>query len=184
MKLYKNVDIFDVENILRIGLKCLDVVCDNWESGNRANNDTSVVYLFRKIKNGCNSFPRYGAALLEIETSGAVKNEIGKNDYNYNKYIEYVKKEIRPEEIKNIYIPYVYREKCAECLDSSIFSRVTFCEFSADIYNGFDLKPATKYDIEKIKRNELNTWEDNFFRGINDKKEVFDYYNINYDIGG
>ena len=37
---------------------------DNWADGKRANNDTSVVYLFKPLGE-VNSFPKYGVALLE-----------------------------------------------------------------------------------------------------------------------
>ena len=47
MKLYKNVDILDLENIMREGILPIDVTGNNnWEESRRSNNATDVVYLF------------------------------------------------------------------------------------------------------------------------------------------
>lgn len=62
MILYKNVDICDLEPITKNGILSIDECGNNnWDEGKRAENDTSVVYLFSPIGKQ-NSFPNYGAA--------------------------------------------------------------------------------------------------------------------------
>ncbi len=47
MILYKNVDICDLEPIAKNGILSIDECGNNnWDEGKRAENDTSVVYLF------------------------------------------------------------------------------------------------------------------------------------------
>ena len=79
MLLYKNVDICDLKSIMENGILSMDECGnDNWDEGKRAENDTSVVYLFSPIGKH-NSFPNYGAALLEVQCE-AKENKIGKTD--------------------------------------------------------------------------------------------------------
>lgn len=67
MILYKNVDICDLESITKNGILSMDECGNNnWDEGKRAANDTSVVYLFSPIGKQ-NTFPNYGAALLEVQ---------------------------------------------------------------------------------------------------------------------
>ena len=48
MKLYKNVDILDLENIMRDGILPISQTNnDNWSDGNRSNNSKDVVYYSR-----------------------------------------------------------------------------------------------------------------------------------------
>ena len=69
MILYKNVDICDLESIMEKGILSLDACGNNnWDDGKRGENSTSVVYLFQPLTKE-NSFPEYGAALLEIDCS-------------------------------------------------------------------------------------------------------------------
>lgn len=65
MVLYKNVDICDLESIVKNGILSMDECGNNnWGDGKRSDNDTSVVYLFKPIAEE-NVFPSYGIALLE-----------------------------------------------------------------------------------------------------------------------
>lgn len=72
MKLYKNVDIKDLQAILREGIQPISVTGNNnWSDGKRASNSEDVVYLFETIKGESNTFPQYGMALL-IDADGTV----------------------------------------------------------------------------------------------------------------
>lgn len=71
MMLYKNVDICNLPSIMQKGVLSMDECGNNnWDTGKRVQNDTSVVYLFSPIGEK-NSFPNYGDALLEVECSAA-----------------------------------------------------------------------------------------------------------------
>ena len=62
MILYKNVDICDLPAIIENGILSLEESGNNnWENGKRADNDTSIVYLFNPTDIQ-NSFPDYGTA--------------------------------------------------------------------------------------------------------------------------
>ena len=57
MLLYKNVDICDLDSIIKNGILNIDECGNNnWDEGKRAENDTSVVYLFNPISVLNNSF--------------------------------------------------------------------------------------------------------------------------------
>ena len=76
MILYKNVDICDLKSIMEKGILSLDACGNNnWDDGKRGENSTSVVYLFQPLTKE-NSFPEYGAALLEIDCSAEAKCRI------------------------------------------------------------------------------------------------------------
>lgn len=67
MRLFKNVDIKDLESILEKGILSMDTCGNNnWVDKKRANNATDVVYLF-KAKNIGDSFTRYGIALIVVD---------------------------------------------------------------------------------------------------------------------
>ena len=85
MILYKNVDICDLEPIAKNGILSRDECGnDNWDEGKRAENDTSVVYLFNPIGQR-NSFPNYGTVLLEVDCD-AKEHPMQKNDSHKNDY--------------------------------------------------------------------------------------------------
>lgn len=111
MKLFKNVGLQELKDILKNGILPISVTGnDNWEENYRSNNSREVVYLF-KPKGKLNTFMQYGLVLLEVETENVVKNEFMENDINKDFYDEYVKNEIKPEEIKSIYIPKIFRKQ-------------------------------------------------------------------------
>lgn len=92
MKLYKNVDLIDLQSILSRGILSIDECGnDNWNEGTRADNETNVVYLFNPIVGQSNSFPRYGAALVEVDVD-AQAHEIAESDWNHGQYEEYITK--------------------------------------------------------------------------------------------
>lgn len=111
MKLFKNVGLQELKDILKNGILPISVTGnDNWEENYRSNNSREVVYLFSP-KTELNTFMQYGLVLLEVETENAVKTEFMPNDVNKDYYNEYIKKEIKPEEIKKIYIPKIFRKQ-------------------------------------------------------------------------
>ena len=107
MKLYKNVDLCDLESILEKGILSSDEISNYWENSNRANNSTSVVYLFKPISN-LNTFIQYGLVLLEVEVENVVKVEFVDGDINKDKYIEYVVDKVLPNQITKIMIPKIF----------------------------------------------------------------------------
>lgn len=129
MKLFKNVGLQELKDILKNGILPISVTGnDNWEEGKRSNNSREVVYLFSP-KTEFNTFMQYGLVLLEIETKNAVKTEFMANDVNKDYYDEYIKKEIKPEEIKKIYIPKIFKKQInkTEFLNG-IEDRITWVE--------------------------------------------------------
>lgn len=90
MRLFKNVDICDLGNILEKGLQSMDECGnDNWDDGRRGNNSTSVVYLFRP-KGEINSFPySYGVALVECDCDAQI-HEMSERDVHRDDHVEYV----------------------------------------------------------------------------------------------
>ena len=111
MKLFKNVGLQELKDILKNGILPISVTGnDNWEEGKRSNNSREVVYLFSP-KTELNTFMQYGLVLLEIETENAVKTEFMTNDINKDYYDEFIKEQIKPEEIKKIYIPRILKKQ-------------------------------------------------------------------------
>ena len=111
MKLFKNVGLQELKDILKNGILPISVTGnDNWEENYRSNNSREVVYLFSP-KTELNTFMQYGLVLLEIETENAVKTEFMPNDVNKDYYDEFIKEQIKPEEIKKIYIPRILKKQ-------------------------------------------------------------------------
>ena len=111
MKLFKNVGLPELKEILKNGILPISITGnDNWEDNHRSNNSREVVYMFSP-KTDKNTFMQYGLVLLEIETENAVKTEFMENDINKDYYDEFVKNEIKPEEIRSIYIPKIFRKQ-------------------------------------------------------------------------
>lgn len=181
MILYKNVDICDLKSILENGILSIDECNNNnWDEGKRANNDTSVVYLFSPIGKQ-NSFPNYGAALLEVDCDcNAVKgNELLKNDRHRNDYKEYVTKKVLPSEIRRIIIPEVFKKyvKIPENTD------VTWCGLRTTYYNDKLEKCNCNNEIlEQFAKTAplMDSTDFNFFRGVTEKRTMIDLYNIEY----
>lgn len=180
MILYKNVDICDLESIAEKGVLSLDASGnDNWEDGHRAQNQTDVVYLFDPIKQ--NSFPKYGAALLEIDVDEFQQSTIGDADVHVGDYVEYITAKIAPEQIKSVYIPEIFRDQVESRLDGL---KIEWCGISASIYKDGDFSNATPDELRKFAQT-AKVWDSGnymYFRGIADNGEVFDLYNVNYEI--
>lgn len=108
MILYKNVDICDLGSIMEKGILSLDACGNNnWDDGKRGENSTSVVYLFHPLTKE-NSFPEYGAALLEIDCS-ADRSEMPDFDVHKGKYEEYITEQVLPSQIRRIFIPKIFK---------------------------------------------------------------------------
>lgn len=177
MILYKNVDICDLKSIMQDGILSMDECGnDNW-TGERAPNDTSVVYLFNPIKKQ-NSFPYFGVALLEVETD-AKENKMLGNDTHRNDYEEYIADKVSPEEIKRVIIPEVFKPY----VDIPEGIPVCRCGLKADYYNEEDdLKNADNYILEQFSKTAPlmdSTWY-NFFVGKNEDGTALFLYNVQY----
>ena len=183
MTLYKNVDICDLESIMKNGILSINECGNNnWDEGKRSDNDTSVVYLFKPTTE-INTFPNYGIVLLEVDC-GATENKMSDNDIHKDDYVEYVTKEVKPNQIRKVIIPNIFKERIT--LPKSI--EVTWCNIYSDECVGYDHeKDCTIYkkiSDDKLKlfadTTPLNTTDFNFFRGIDEKKHMIDLYNVKY----
>jgi len=179
MKLYKNVDICDLESILAKGILSIDASGnDNWEDGKRAKNATDKVYLFSPKKTG-DSFPNYGAALIECETD-AEQNEIAENDKGNGRYDEYITSHVSPDEITRIFVP----EGFFDLVPDAIRDRVTACKMTAKTYIRYEYVDAPADLLETFYKtaSAYSTQDFNYFRGTNDRREVIDLYEVRYEI--
>lgn len=177
MILYKNVDICDLESIMQNGILSMDECGNNnWEEGKRADNDTSVVYLFSPISKQ-SSFPSYGAALLEVECE-AKENKIGKTDIHVDDYIEYTTKRVEPLEIKRVIIPMIFKDYIS--VPQNV--EVTWCELKAECYGDNRLEECDNKILEQFAKTAplMDSTEFNFFRGITEKNTMIDLYNVEY----
>ena len=181
MRLYKNVDICDLDSILNQGLLSLDESRNNnWDDDKRANNPTDCVYLFSPIEGKENAFPQYGVALLEVEVDSAEKSSFSENDVHKDDYIEYTIPKADPERIKRVFIPEIFKERLE--LSESVAKMVEWCGFSANIYGNNGLEEAGDEIIEKFAKTAEIVCSNcfNFFRGMDKKRHMIDLYNINY----
>lgn len=180
MMLYKNVDICDLSSILQKGVLSMDECGnDNCDVGKRARNDTSVVYLFSPIGEK-NSFPNYGAALLEMECS-ATENAMAENDYHQEDYREYVTDKVDPASIKRIMIPRVFKDYIK--IPPQI--PVTWCGLAAKVYDedgDKKVKPISSKLLEQFCKTAplMDSTEVNYFRGISEDCEMIDLKDIEY----
>ncbi len=177
MILYKNVDICDLESITKNGILSMDECGNNnWDEGKRAENDTSVVYLFSPIGKQ-NTFPNYGAALLEIQCE-AKENKIDKIDTHVDDYIEYITKKVKPSEIKRVIIPKIFKDYIS--VPKNI--EITWCELKAECYWNNGLEECSDEILEQFAKTAplMSSEWFNFFRGTTEKRMVIDLYNIEY----
>lgn len=182
MKLYKNVDIIDLESILEKGILSMDACGNNnWEEKRRSRNATDVVYLFAPT-GAQNSFVQYGAALVEVEIDDAKPDEMTERDVNRGLYKQYITDKVEPEQIKAVYVPILFKNWIESEILEKIESKITWCDMSAKVYKGDDLAEATEEDFAHLEHGSVEStswWL--YFRGV-DKNEnkVVDYYEINY----
>ncbi len=177
MKLYKNVDIKDLENILENGILPISVTGnDNWEEGYRSNNSKDVVYLFNALNHG-DTFVNYGLALIEVEVE-ATENWNEQADANKGSYVEYICNKVLPEQITNVFVP-----SFIDCNDS----RVTKVEYTCDAYivvkNEYklvNLEGALKERFEATAKT--STSDFNYLRGVNKDRTMIDPENWKYNF--
>lgn len=173
MKLYKNVDILDLENIMREGILPIDVTGNNnWEESRRSNNATDVVYLFKENNIG-DSFTTYGLVLLEIEVD-AKPNEIDKYDIHKVEYEEYIVSEVPVSAIKAIYIPKIFKDKITKEYNidlSEYYIKYVDVEFKvySNEENRYVVADKQVQDIY-VKTANISTFDFNYLRGITNNR--------------
>ena len=182
MILYKNVDIKDLESILTKGILSLNVSeNNNWDDGKRADNSCDVVYLFNPLTEQ-NSFCNYGAVLLQIDIpDNEVKENQLLNNNRYNgKYIEYIADEVPAQCIKAIYIPKIFKGRID--LSEDIITKITWCGMKANYYGDGNKENCPDGILEQFAKTAeiMDASEFNFFRGITEKREMIDLYDIQY----
>ena len=182
MILYKNVDIKDLESILSKGILSLNVSGNNnWDDGKRADNSCDVVYLFRPLTEE-NSFCNYGVALLEIDIPDdkIKENQLLENDIYNGKYVEYITDKVEVDCIKSIYIPKLFKKKVD--LPIEIMSRITWCSIKANHYGDDGKENCPVEVLEQFAKTAeiMDASSFNFFRGVSEKREIIDLYDIHY----
>lgn len=180
MKLFKNVDLCDLESILKKGILSLsESGNNNWIDGKRAENSSDVVYLFAPIQGGCSSFPKYGAALLEVECD-AEESQFDDEDAHKGQYLEYTTPKVTPDQIKRVIIPEVFRWRVS--LPECVLKRVEWCGMSAKIWKDGAEQEAGKEVLDRFTET-APIWsadEFNFFRGIDEKNHMIDLEQVDY----
>lgn len=181
MKLYKNVDLVDLNNILNQGILPISKTGnDNWDDYKRVENSKECVYLFKPLTEQ-NAFPKYGMVLLEVEVNNAKKNKLEDYDANIGKYDEYICEEVAPENIKNVYVPEIFKERIIE--EGLFNERMIFVKINAKTYSENGLIEATEKVLKRFaETSPLNTDVCNFFRGINENRIMIDLYDVSYKI--
>ena len=182
MILYKNVDIKDLESILTKGILSLNVSGNNnWGDGKRVDNSCDVVYLFKPLTEE-NSFCNYGVALLEIDIPDdkIKENQLLENDRYNGKYVEYITDKVEVGCIKSIYIPKLFKNKVD--LPIEIMSRITWCGIKANHYGDDGKENCPVEVLEQFAKTAeiMDASSFNFFRGISEKREMIDLYDIQY----
>lgn len=174
MKLFKNVDILDLENILQEGILPINQTNnDNWSDGNRSHNSKDVVYLFEALNQG-DSFTHYGLVLIEVNIDDAILNEIDDFDINKGEYIEYIASEVPVNNIKRIYIPKIFEEPLRAKYEVD-FSEidVKFVDVEFLVYSPELGEYILANDEEKsifIDTANLSTSDFNYLRGIKNNR--------------
>ena len=182
MILYKNVDIKDLESILTKGILSLNVSGNNnWDDGKRADNSCDVVYLFRPLTEE-NSFCNYGVALLEIDIPDdkIKENQLLENDRYNGKYVEYITNKVEADYIKSIYIPKLFKNRIN--LSEEIISKITWCEIRTNYYGDDGKENCPVEVLEQFAKTAeiMDASSFNFFRGVSEKREMIDLYDIQY----
>lgn len=184
MIFYKNVDIVDLNSILAKGILSLsESGNNNWIEGRRSPNSKEVVYLFSPTGNE-NSFPKYGVALLKVDILNAKEIPTMKNDFYCGKYTEYVVDKVAPEAIIAIYIPEIFKERITLPLSKDVVDKIVWCKITADHYEEHAKRPCPEAVLAQFAKTApiIHSTFFNFFRGITEKNEMIDLYNINYKL--
>lgn len=182
MILYKNVDVKDLESILSKGILSLNKSGNNnWDENKRANNSCDVVYLFKPLTDE-NSFCNYGTALLEINIpdNDVKENQLLNNDRYNGKYIEYIADEVPAQCIKAIYIPKIFKGRID--LPENILSKIIWCGMKANYYGDSVRENCPDEVLKQFAKTAeiMDASSFNFFRGVSEKREIIDLYDIQY----
>ena len=182
MILYKNVDIKDLESILAKGILSLNVSGNNnWDDGKRADNSCDVVYLFKPLTEE-NSFCNYGIVLLEIDIPDdeIKENQLLENDRYNGKYVEYIADKVETDCIKSIYIPKLFKNRIDLLIE--IMSKITWCDIKANHYGNDGKENCPVEVLEQFAKTAeiMDASSFNFFRGVSEKREIIDLYDIQY----
>ena len=172
MKLYKNVDIEDLEKILAEGILPISVTGnDNWSEGKRADNSKGKVFLFEAKRYG-DSFVGYGLALIEVEVQEAELSEFTTYDVWKDFYTEYMVDRVKPEEIKAIYLPNIF-DYGNSIEDKKI--QLVDVEFNYYNYKSGEYESASR-DIKDMfsETARLSTYEFNYLRGKSSDGRIVD----------
>ena len=181
MKLFKNVDIFDLQGILEKGILSLkESGNDNWE-GRRAPNSDEVVYLFEPLTDK-NVFEQYGAVLLEVDVDNAQESDLMQGDVNKGLYKEYVCDRVEPNQIKNIYFPKIFKDRLLKLewleLSQETLNKISFVDMT------FDICSPQENDFETFKNTAAFSSEmwGGYLRGTREDRTVIDIDNVKYLI--
>lgn len=182
MRLYKNVDICDLNSIFDNGILSLkESGNNNWDDRKRADNSCDVVYLFSPLTKE-NSFTQYGVALLEVDVpdNHVRQSEMSERDVNDGKYVEYIIDEVKPEYIKVSYIPELFKERID--LPQEVMNKITWCGIKANYYGEDDKENCPDGVLEQFAKTAeiMSTNAFNFFRGENEDRTMIDLYDIEY----
>jgi hypothetical protein len=182
MTLYKNVDLKDLQSILKDGLLSIDESGNyNWDNGKRAENPTDCVYLFEPVEGKENSFPKsYGVVLLEVDVEDAMQVDFVSKDVHESDYKEYIVKRVAPQDIKRVLVPEFLKDFVS--LPEELKKVIEWCGFSATHYVDFNRITADEaFLFQFAKTAEIHSSAAyNFFRGENEKGETEDLYDIHY----
>lgn len=174
MKLFKNVDILDLENILQEGILPISQTNnDNWSDGNRSNNSKDMVYLFQALNQG-DSFTHYGLVLIEVDVDDVILNEIDDFDINKGEYVEYIASNVPVNDFKGIYIPSMFKEPL-EVKYGINFSKipVKFVDIEFYVYSSEKGEYILADENAKqvfVETANLSTMDFNYLRGIQNNK--------------
>lgn len=181
MKLYKNVDICDLESILEKGVlsanKCGNY---NWDEEKRVENSKDVVYMFKPTSE-FNSFPSsYGVALLEIAIDDSLvkENKMEDNDVHYGEYIEYIADMVNAESIQAVYIPEIFKKRIN--LPDNIMEKITWCGFEAKYLFDYNCELSEIKEIFAETASINWTGVCNFFRGTTPNRRMIDVKDVKY----
>ncbi len=187
MLLFKNVDIKDLDSILKNGvLSASKSNNHNWDADKRADNSEEVVYLF-KPTTAKNSYTQYGLALLEIEVD---ENDVKVNkltECDHNDYVEYVAKEIRPAQIKTIFVPEIAVHSNNYEVSDFVKNQITLVAIEGTVRHSvvenewINTYKSVVENIDEVSESQLIEWfkntlvnsdSFNFFRGVTDNRPV------------
>lgn len=98
------------------------------------------------------------------------------NDCHKKDYTEYTTGEVKPEEIKSIYVPAIFKDRVAKYVSPETLKKIKFVEMKSNLSEN-ELKIFS--ETCGISTEEWNP----FLRGTREDKTVIDIHDIEYAIG-